>query len=366
MGDYEENQENDGARLVRKGRGAASNRVGRYERHAKEAIDDGWGSLDEDLPSLRTELKPDASRSVIAWNDSTDIPFDRSINPYRGCEHGCVYCYARPTHAFLGLSPGQDFESKLFFKPDAAKILEAELAKPSYRCQFIALGTNTDPYQPTEKRLEITRSILKVLAAHDHPLSITTKSALVTRDIDILAPMAANGLVVVSLSVTTLDGALARTLEPRASTPAKRIEAIRALNDAGVPCGVMVAPCIPGLTDEEMETILDAAHAAGAREAAYIALRLPLEIKELFEEWLHSHAAGRAKHVLALMREMRGGGLYQSEFGTRMTGTGPYAELMRRRFELACTRLGLNRARRALDTTRFHRPPRTGDQLSLL
>ncbi|MSO69783.1 MAG: PA0069 family radical SAM protein [Alphaproteobacteria bacterium] len=366
MTELEDNPANDEARLVRKGRGAASNRAGRFERHATDAIDDGWGNLEEDLPPLRTELRPDTSRSVIAWNDSPDIPFDRSINPYRGCEHGCVYCYARPTHAFLGLSPGQDFESKLFFKPDAAKILEAELAKPSYRCQFIALGTNTDPYQPTEKRLEITRSILHVLAAHDHPLSITTKSALVTRDIDILAPMAAKGLVTVALSVTTLDGALARKLEPRASTPAKRLDAIRQLNEAGVPCGVMVAPCIPGLTDAEMETILEAAHAAGAREAAYIALRLPLEIKDLFEEWMHTHAPGRAKHVLNLVREMRGGGLYQSEFGTRMTGTGPYAALMRRRFELACTRLGLNQKRRALDTTRFHRPPRPGDQLSLL
>ena len=365
MTDFEDYPANDRARLVRKGRGATSNRVGRYERHAKEAIDDGWGSLDEDLPPLQTELRPDTSRSVIAWNESPDIPVDRSINPYRGCEHGCVYCYARPTHAFLGLSPGQDFESKLFFKPDAARILEAELAKPSYRCKFIALGTNTDPYQPTEKRLEITRSILQVLAAHDHPLSITTKSALVTRDIDILAPMAAKGLATVSISVTTLDGTLARTLEPRTSTPSKRLDAIRALNDAGVPCGVMVAPCIPGLTDAEMETILDAASAAGAREAAYIALRLPLEIKELFEEWLHSHAPGRAKHVLNLMREMRGDALYQSEFGTRMKGTGPYAALMERRFELACTRLGLNRARATLDTTRFHRPPRTGDQLSL-
>ena len=366
MSEPEEDQANFGPRLVRKGRGAASNRDGRFERYVKEAIDDGWGNLEEDLPPLKTELRPDTSRSIIAWNQSPDIPFDRSINPYRGCEHGCVYCYARPTHAYLGLSPGQDFESKLFFKPNAATLLEGELAKPSYRCQMIALGTNTDPYQPTEKRLGITRSLLQVLADHHHPLSIVTKSALVTRDIDILAPMAAKRLAAVFLSVTTLDGALARKLEPRASTPARRLEAIRILNDAGIPCGVMVAPVIPGLTDSELERILEAAYAAGAREAGFITLHLPLEIKDLFEEWLKTHAPGRAKHVLSLVRQIRDGALYQSEFGTRMRGTGPYAETLGRRFDLACARLGFNRSRCALDTTLFRRPPRAGDQLSLL
>ena len=354
------------AREVRKGRGAATNREGRFERFTKEAVDDGWGAIDEELPPLATTLTVDTTRTIIARNDSPDIPFDRSINPYRGCEHGCVYCYARPTHAYLGLSPGQDFESRLFYKPEAAKLLEAELAKPSYRCQMIAMGTNTDPYQPTERRLEITRSIVKVLAAHDHPLSITTKSALVTRDLDLLVPMAAKRLTGVGISITTLDAKLARTLEPRASTPAKRLEAIRALNEAGVPCMVMVAPCIPGLTDSEMEKILGAAAEAGAHEAAYITLRLPLEIKDLFEEWLTAHAPGRAKHVLSLVRDLRGGALYQSDYGTRMRGTGPYAEMLAKRFDIACRRLGLNRQRRTLDTTLFKRPVRAGDQLSLL
>ena len=354
------------ARELRKGRGAATNREGRFERFTKEAIDDGWGAIDEELPPIATTLTVDTTRTIIARNESPDIPFDRSINPYRGCEHGCVYCYARPTHAWLGLSPGQDFESRLFYKPDAAKLLEAELAKPSYRCKFIAMGTNTDPYQPTERRLEITRSIIKVLAAHNHPLSITTKSALVTRDLDLLVPMAEKRLVGVGISVTTLDAKLARTLEPRASTPAKRLEAMRTLNAAGVPCMVMVAPCIPGLTDSEMERILEAAAAAGAREAAYITLRLPLEIKDLFEEWLAAHAPGRAKQVLSLVRDLRGGALYQSDYGTRMRGTGPYADMLAKRFDIACRRLGLNRERRPLDATLFKRPARAGDQLSFL
>ncbi|MGD9537581.1 MAG: PA0069 family radical SAM protein [Alphaproteobacteria bacterium] len=353
------------ARTVRKGRGAASNRVGRYERHTTEAVDDGWGGLDEELPPLRTEVRPDTSRSIIAWNESPDIGFDRSINPYRGCEHGCVYCYARPTHAYLGLSPGQDFETKLFAKHDAARLLKAELAKPRYQCRLIALGTNTDPYQPTERKLGITRSVLEVLAACDHPVGIVTKSALVTRDIDILAPMAAKRLAMVFISVTTLDAALANKLEPRASTPKRRLEAIRTLNEAGVPCGVMAAPCIPGLTDAEMERILEAAAEAGARWAGYTALRLPLEIKGLFEEWLAAHAPAKAKRVLSLIRDMRGGALYQSEFGTRMTGTGPYADLLRRRFELACAKLGLNRERLRLDTAQFKPPRKESAQMEM-
>jgi DNA repair photolyase len=352
-------------RLRRKGRGAATNRVGRFERFTTEATDDGWGSLEEELPPLKTTVQRDTSRTIITRNDSPDIGFDRSINPYRGCEHGCIYCYARPTHAFLGLSPGQDFETRLFAKPDASALLRSELARPSYRCRMIALGTNTDPYQPTEKRLGITRGILEVLAAHDHPVGITTKSALVTRDIDLLAPMAAKRLASVSISITTLDGALARVMEPRASSPSRRLAAIRALNEAGVPCGVMVAPVIPALTDSELERILEAAAAVGARQAAYVALRLPLELKDLFEEWLAANVPGRASHVLSLVRDMRGGALYQSQFGTRMSGTGPFAALLGRRFELACKRLGLNRARVALDTSLFRAPKPPSDQLDL-
>jgi DNA repair photolyase len=352
-------------RLVRKGRGAVSNQVGRFERFAREAIDDGWGSLDEELPALETEISADASRTVIAWNDSPDLGFDRSINPYRGCEHGCAYCYARPTHAFLGLSPGQDFESRLTAKHDAAAILEQELAKPGYRCRPIALGTNTDPYQPIEKRLRITRALLEVLAAHEHPLTITTKSALITRDLDLLTKLAEKRLVKVALSITTLDRALARRLEPRAATPERRLQALAQLAEAGIPCAVMVAPVIPALTDAEMEQILEAAAKAGARGAGYIVLRLPLEIKDLFREWLHQHAPGREKHVFSLIRSLHGGALYESAFGLRQTGKGPYADLLARRFALACERFALNEDKRPLDDTRFKRPLQRGAQLAL-
>ena len=295
----------------RKGRGAVSNRSGRYEPAQRLRIDDGWDTAGADeAPPLRTTVALDASRSVIARNDSPDVGFDQSINPYRGCEHGCVYCFARPTHAYLGLSPGLDFETRLFAKPDAPALLRRELANPRYRPSTIAMGTNTDPYQPTERRLMITRGILEVLAAHEHPVTIVTKSALVLRDLDILAPLAAKGLASVGVSVTTLDGALARTMEPRASTPARRLAALAGLVAAGVPARVMVAPVIPALTDHELEAIIERAAAVGVRQASYILLRLPLEIKDLFGEWLAAHAPDRAAHVLNRMRAMRGGRLY--------------------------------------------------------
>jgi DNA repair photolyase len=349
-------------RNVRKGRGAASNHSGRFEPLARADIDDGWGSLDRDRGKLRTTVTVDTSRSVISRNNSPDLAFDRSINPYRGCEHGCAYCYARPTHAFLGLSPGQDFESRIFVKPEAATLLRAELAKPNYRCRMIALGTNTDPYQPLERDQQITRRILEVLAEHQHPLGIVTKSALVTRDIDILAPMARKGLAKVAISVTTLDRKLANRLEPRASTPERRLGAIRQLAAAGVPTGVMVAPLIPGLTDPEIESILLAASQAGAREAGYIVLRLPLEVRPLFEEWLAVHEPNKASKVMTLVRDMRGGKDYDSRFGIRQKGTGAYADLLEKRFKAAVRRYGLSDAKSDLDTGRFRVP---GKQLAL-
>ncbi len=351
----------------RKGRGAVSNRGSRYDAETRVAVDDGWTPVvDDDLPPLRTTVTPDATRTIIARNDSPDIGFDRSINPYRGCEHGCVYCFARPTHAYLGLSPGLDFETKLTAKFDAPALLEKELGAKSYKCAVMAMGTNTDPYQPIEREHQITRRILEVLAAHNHPVGIVTKSALVTRDLDILAPMAAQGLATVLLSVTTLDGDLARTLEPRASTPRKRLEAIAALARAGIPTGVMTSPMIPALNDSEMEAILSAARDAGAIRAGMTLLRLPLEIKDLFTEWLETHAPGKAKHVLSLIRQSRGGRLNDPDFHSRFVGTGAYAEMMNQRFRLACQKLGLNKTELRLDTTKFRRPPRAGDQLALL
>ncbi len=350
---------------ARKGRGAASNRSGRYEAKAHEAFDDGWGAAEDDEPPpLRTTVTRDASRGAITYNDSPDIPFDRSINPYRGCEHGCVYCFARPTHAYLGLSPGLDFETRLFAKPDAPELLRAELAKPGYRPALIALGTNTDPYQPIERQHRITRRILEVLAACSHPIGIVTKSALVQRDIDILAPMAARGLAHVSISLTTLDRELARKLEPRAATPQKRLDTMRALHEAGIPAGVMTAPIIPALNDWELERLLAAAADAGAGAAGYVLLRLPLEIRDLFEEWLALHAPMKSARVLDLVRQTRGGALYDPAFGRRMKGAGPYADLIARRFALACKRLGLNRQRWDLDVSQF-RPPRPAGQLDL-
>jgi DNA repair photolyase len=353
----------------RKGRGAVSNPGGRFEPLSRAAVDDGWEVAEEDPPPLRTVVRTDTSRTVIARNDSPDVPFDRSINPYRGCEHGCVYCFARPTHAYLGLSPGLDFETRLFAKDDAPALLERELRRPGYEPRPIMLGANTDPYQPVERDREITRGILRVLDAFNHPVAIATKSVLVCRDLDILAPMAARGLASVGVSVTTLDHRLARTMEPRAATPARRLEAITRLSEAGVPVSVLAAPMIPGLNDAELESILKASARAGAGSAAYILLRLPLELKDLFTEWLRAHVPNRAERVLGLMRESRGGRLYVAEFGSRMRGTGVHAELLEKRFELACRRLGLRTARppeAALETGLFSPPPTAGDQLTLL
>jgi DNA repair photolyase len=351
----------------RRGRGTVSNATGRYEPQARVAFDDGWQGLEE-LPPFKTTVTVDSTRKIITRNESPDISFDRSINPYRGCEHGCVYCFARPTHAYLGLSPGIDFESRIFVKPEAAKLLAGELAKPGYVCRPIAMGTNTDPYQPTEGKLAITRSILEVLQTANHPVCIVTKSALIQRDIDILAAMAKKRLATVSLSVTTLDRGLARTLEPRAATPGRRLETIRALAAAGIPTGVLAAPMIPALNDAELEAILAACREAGATSAGYVALRLPHELKTLFREWLEAHVPGKARHVMSLVTEMHGGKAYDAQWGRRQTGTGRYAEVLRIRFELACRRLGFriggNVAK--LDTSLFRKPARAGAQLSLL
>ena len=340
----------------RRGRGAQSNASGRYEPTARIAFDDGWQSL-EDLPPFATSVSVDASRKVITRNESPDIGFDRSINPYRGCEHGCIYCFARPTHAYLGLSPGLDFESKLFVKPDAPALLERELSASNYAPRTIAIGTNTDPYQPIERRYEIMRQILEVLERAGHPVGIVTKSALVLRDIEILARMAKRNLVKVAISVTTLDPKLARVMEPRAPTPARRIEALRQLSAAGVPTAVMVAPIVPAINDAEIERILDAAAAVGVSGAGYVMLRLPLEVRDLFREWLMANYPDRYRHVFKLVREMRGGKDYDSTWGRRMKGSGPYAWMIGRRFEVACEKLGLNEEKAKLTTEHF-RPPR--------
>src|SRR5690242_19903211 len=348
----------------RRGRGAISNASGRYEPTARIAFDDGWRSLDE-LPAFNTQVTVDATRKIITRNDSPDIGFDRSINPYRGCEHGCVYCFARPTHAYLGLSPGLDFESRLFMKPEAAELLEKELSAANYQPRVIAIGTNTDPYQPIDRRYEVMRRILEVLERAGHPVGIVTKSALVTRDIDILARMAERKLAKVALSVTTLDPELARKMEPRAATPMRRLEALRQLSHAGVPTTVMVAPVIPALNDSEMERILEAAQVAGVKEAGYVLLRLPLEVRDLFREWLMANYPDRYRHVMKLVRDTRDGKDYDSQWGTRMKGTGPYAWMLGRRFEVACERLGLNTARTSLTTQHFRKPKRDDAQMSL-
>ena len=358
-----------GPQHIKRGRGAIGNASGRFEPVTRHRTDDGWGTpfgTAETEPPLKTTVSTDRSRTVIARNASPDIGFEQSINPYRGCEHGCIYCFARPTHAWLGLSPGLDFESRLFAKPDAPALLRKELGAKSYRCSPIAMGTNTDPYQPIERDYRITRRILAVLSDCGHPVTVVTKSAMILRDLDILAPMAERGLVKVCLSLTTLDRGLARRMEPRASTPVRRLETIAALKAAGVPVGVMAAPMIPALNDMELERLLEAAAAAGASEAGYILLRLPLEIKALFADWLQSHYPDKAKHVLGLVRETRGGKLYQSGFGTRMTGQGPYAELLKSRFKTACRRLGLNQRRYDLDTSQFEPPRANAGQLRLL
>jgi DNA repair photolyase len=348
-----------------RGRGARSNASGRYESDRREGFDDGWTVEDDEAPPLTTTLTAERAKKIITRNDSPDVGFNASINPYRGCEHGCIYCYARPAHAYMGLSPGLDFESKLFFKPGAGEMLARELSKPGYVCERIHIGGNTDPYQPAERRLRITRGVIETLSRFNHPFSIITKSALITRDLDLMAPMAERGLVTALVSVTTLDRKLARVMEPRAATPERRIEAIARLAEAGVPVGVGFAPAIPGLNDHEMEAVLERAAAVGARSAMYVTLRLPLEIKDLFREWLEEARPDRASRVMSLVRQMRGGKDYDAEFGKRMRGDGPIAELLKARFAAACRRLGLNEQRFEYDVSRFRVPPQAGDQLSL-
>ncbi|WP_299811171.1 PA0069 family radical SAM protein [uncultured Roseibium sp.] len=362
-----ENPEIEPARLAeerRRGRGAALNKTGRFEPLSRESFDDGWNSL-EDLPPLQTHVQEERARTIITRNESPDISFDRSINPYRGCEHGCVYCFARPSHAFLGLSPGLDFETRLFAKPNAAQLLERELSKPGYSPRVIAIGTNTDPYQPLERRYTLMREILEVLENCSHPVAIVTKSALVTRDIDILARMAERNLVKVALSVTSLDRKLCRAMEPRASAPHKRLEAIKALSEAGIPTSVMMAPVIPALTDSEIESLLEAAAEHGAAEAGYVLLRLPLEVSELFRDWLLRERPNRYQHVMSLIRSMRGGKDYDAKWGERMRGGGPYADQISKRFSLAAKRLSLNLRRKKLNTDDFVQPQKGGVQLDL-
>ncbi|HEU0202987.1 MAG TPA: PA0069 family radical SAM protein [Burkholderiaceae bacterium] len=352
-----------------KGRGAPSNIEGRFEVWQREGADDGWSGPDEapgdEPPPPATQVIVEQAKSIISRNDSPDLPFEQSINPYRGCEHGCVYCYARPSHGYLGLSPGLDFETRIVAKTNAAEVLRKELAAPSYRCKLISIGVNTDAYQPVERELRITRSILEVLAEYEHPAALITKSALIERDIDLLAPMAAKNLVRAFVSITNFDAALARKLEPRAAAPYRRVETIRRLAAAGIPVGVMVAPVIPFMTDRDLEEILERAREAGATSAGYVLLRLPNEVAPLFKEWLATHYPLKADHVMSLVRQMRGGKDYDANFATRQRGTGIFATLLEQRFRLACQRLGLNQDREApLDATRF-KPPRSDAQLAL-
>jgi DNA repair photolyase len=348
-----------------RGRGARSNASGRYESEAREAFDDGWDLEEEAPPQLATTLTAEKAKVIITRNDSPDVGFSASINPYRGCEHGCIYCYARPAHAYMGLSPGLDFESKLFFKPQAAELLERELSKPRYVPEVIHIGGNTDPYQPQERRLRITRGVIEVLSRFGHPFSIITKSALILRDLDLIAPMAEKNLVRVAVSITSLDRKLARSMEPRAATPEKRVAAVKALSSAGVPVIVMFAPAIPALNDHEMEAVLARAAEAGARGAGYVALRLPMEIADLFQEWLATDHPDRARHVMSLVRQMRGGKTYDSQWGKRMKGEGPIAALMSRRFKTAKAKLGLDTPLPPLDLTQFRIPPKAGGQMDL-
>jgi DNA repair photolyase len=348
-----------------RGRGAVSNASGRFETQARELFDDGWSDEDAMPPPVRTTLTAEAARTIITRNDSPDVPFDRSINPYRGCEHGCIYCYARPAHAYVGLSPGLDFESRLFFKPDAAKLLERELSHARYVPQVIHIGGNTDPYQPRERQTRITRGLVEVLDRFRHPFSIITKSALIVRDADLLGPLGQAGLARAAVSVTTLDRRLARVMEPRAATPERRLEAVRRLTAAGLPTMVMFAPAIPGLNDHELEAVLERAAEAGAVGAGYVALRLPREIKDLFREWLEANVPDRAARVMSLVRQMRGGRDYDPDWGKRMKGEGPIADLLARRFAIARRRFGLDRPQPPLDISQFRVPPRSGDQIDL-
>ncbi|MEM6676665.1 MAG: PA0069 family radical SAM protein [Pseudomonadota bacterium] len=347
----------------RRGRGAGLNMASRYDNQRTEAVDDGW--TQEEAPPLRTEIAVDQSRSVLARNTSPDVPFDRSVNPYRGCEHGCVYCFARPSHAQLGMSPGLDFETKLVIKPRAPALLAEALRKPGYSVRPIAIGTNTDPYQPIERQHRIMRGVLEVLEAHAHPVWVTTKGASITDDLDILGRMGRRGLAQVTLSLTTLDSRLSRDLEPRAASPGRRLAAVRALADAGVPVKVNLAPVIPGLTDHEIEALLEAAAAAGATAAHYTVLRLPLEVAALFRDWLTRERPERAKRVLSLVRDVHGGRDYDPAWHKRLKGEGVHASLIARRFDLACRRYGLAPDLADLRTDLFAPPPRPGDQLSL-
>ena len=358
--------------LARRGRGAVTNPAVRFDQQAASPFDDGWDSLSTEfaeLPPLATTVTKDTTKSAISWNNSPDLGFDRAVNPYRGCEHGCIYCYARPTHAYLGHSPGIDFETKLIYKPDVAELLEKELKKPGYIARVLALGSNTDPYQPVDRTLKLTRSVLEVLDRYNHPVGIVTKSAGVLRDLDILTSMAKRNLVRVYLSITTLDAKLARTMEPRAASPARRLHAISELTRAGIPTGVLAAPMIPALNDAEMENILEAAARAGARHGRYILLRLPHELKQMFEDWLIAHYPDRARHVLSLIRETRAGNLNDSRFHQRFSGQGVYADLLLRRFTRAARQWGLSESREELDCTRFAVPASVGQapqaQLSL-
>ncbi len=348
----------------RRGRGAASNAASQFDPYLRLGVDDGWAP-EEDLPPLRTEVREERARRILTRNQSPDVGFDRSVNPYRGCEHGCIYCFARPTHAFLGLSPGLDFETRLVARPNAPEALARELSAPSYRPAVIAIGTNTDPYQPVERERRIMRGLLEVLALFRHPVGIVTKGTLIERDIDILAGMAAEGLAAVGISVTTLDARLARAMEPRVPAPARRLATIERLARAGIPVKVMASPMIPALTDHEMERILQAARDAGATSASTLTVRLPLEVAPLFRDWLAEHVPGRAAHVMARIRELHGGQDYDPAWGTRMTGKGPFAQLLRHRFSLACRRLGLAEGGAPLRTDLFRVPPRKGEQLTL-
>jgi DNA repair photolyase len=341
------------------GRGAVSNPGVRFDSQDSAPFDDGWETLTQDvgdLPRLDTTLTRDSTKTAISWNTSPDIGFDRAVNPYRGCEHGCIYCYARPTHAYLGYSPGLDFETKLIYKPDVAELLEKELRKPGYQAKTLALGSNTDPYQPVERTLKLTRSILEVLDRYNHPVGIVTKSSGVLRDLDILSSMAKRNLARVHISVTTLDARLARVMEPRAATPARRLHAIAELTRAGVPAGVLAAPMIPALNDAEMEKILEASAKAGARHAGYVLLRLPLELRQMFEEWLNTHFPDRARHVLSLVRQTRAGNLNDPRFHSRFSGQGVYADLLARRFTRAARQFGFGEARTQLDCEQFTVP----------
>jgi len=339
-----------------RGRGACSNGAGRFETLAREAFDDGWSEADEAPPPLRTSLTPERARAIIARNNSPDVGFDRSINPYRGCEHGCIYCYARPSHAYVGLSPGLDFESRLFFKADAARLLAREIAKPSYQVGPIHIGGNTDPYQPSERSMQVTRQVLEVLERTAHPLSIISKSALIARDADILGRMGRRNLARAAISITTLDRKLARLMEPRAATPERRLAAMAALSAAGAPTIVMFAPVIPGLNDHELESVLERAVQAGAVGAGYVVLRLPREIKDLFREWLEAQVPDRARRVMSLVRQMRQGRDYDPEWGKRMKGEGPIADILAKRFAVAKRRFGLDRPSTPLDLSQFRRP----------